>query len=171
MKKMMGLRRFFFNNIITWLPFHCNSIRKSYLVNFMGWTIGNNTHIWPGVKIDGDTYGAVIIGNDCEVARGCYFNTARNAKIILGNKVAVAHDVSFYGVDHDPKSRDFCMRVGDIVVEDNCWVASKSSILRDITIGRDSVIAYGSIVTKSVASNSIVGGVPAKFIKKRFEDA
>ena len=52
-----------------------------------------------------------------------------------------------------------------IVIEEGAWVALKCTILPGVTIGRGAVVATGSVVTSDVAPNTLVGGVPAKFIK------
>ena len=52
-----------------------------------------------------------------------------------------------------------------IVIEQGAWVALKCTILPGVTIGRGAVVATGSVVTSNVAPNTLVGGVPAKFIK------
>ena len=52
-----------------------------------------------------------------------------------------------------------------IVLGRNVWVGSNATILQGVTIGDNAIIAAGAVVTKNVAANTIVGGVPAKFIK------
>jgi maltose O-acetyltransferase len=52
-----------------------------------------------------------------------------------------------------------------IVIEEGAWIALKCTILPGVTIGRGAVVATGSVVTSDVAPNTLVGGVPAKFIK------
>ena len=59
---------------------------------------------------------------------------------------------------------------GPIVLEDDVWIGQDSIILSGVTIGRGSVIAAGSVVTKSVEPYSIVGGNPARLIRYRFDD-
>jgi acetyltransferase-like isoleucine patch superfamily enzyme len=54
-----------------------------------------------------------------------------------------------------------------VKIEDDCWIAANTIILAGVTIGRGSVIAAGSVVTKDVPPYSIVGGVPAKVLKSR----
>lgn len=56
-----------------------------------------------------------------------------------------------------------------VTIEDGCWIGANVTILKGVTIGHDSVVAAGSVVTKSCEPYSIIGGVPAKLIKKRFE--
>lgn len=45
------------------------------------------------------------------------------------------------------------------------WVGSNATILQGVTIGDNAVVAAGAVVTKDVAANTVVGGVPARFIK------
>lgn len=48
----------------------------------------------------------------------------------------------------------------------NVWIGSNATVLQGVTVGENSVVAAGAVVTKDVPANSIVGGVPAKLIKK-----
>lgn len=56
-----------------------------------------------------------------------------------------------------------------VVIGDGCWIGANVTILKGVTIGRGSVVAAGSVVTKSCEPYSIIGGVPARLIRKRFE--
>lgn len=57
-----------------------------------------------------------------------------------------------------------------IIVEGDNWIGANSIVLKGVTIGEGSIIAAGSVVTKDVPPYSIVGGVPARVIKMRFND-
>ena len=52
-----------------------------------------------------------------------------------------------------------------IVIKRNAWIGAAATILPGVTIGENSVVAAGAVVSKDVPANTIVGGVPAKFIK------
>jgi len=56
---------------------------------------------------------------------------------------------------------------GGITVNKNVWIGANSVVLQNVTIGEGAVVASGSVVTKDVEPYTIVGGIPAKFIKKR----
>lgn len=57
-----------------------------------------------------------------------------------------------------------------IQIEDGVWVGANVTILKDVTIGRGSVVAAGAVVTRSCPPYSIIGGVPAKIIGARFTE-
>jgi len=52
-----------------------------------------------------------------------------------------------------------------VVIKRNAWIGAAATILPGVTIGENSIVAAGAVVTKDVPANTIVGGVPAKFIK------
>jgi maltose O-acetyltransferase len=55
---------------------------------------------------------------------------------------------------------------GDIIIGDDVWIGMDCTILGGVSIGNGSVVAAGSVVTKSIPDNVLVGGVPAKVIKR-----
>jgi len=60
---------------------------------------------------------------------------------------------------------------GDIIIDDDVWIGCGSIILSGVHIGQGSVVAAGSVVTKDIPPYAIVGGVPARVIKYRFEES
>ena len=58
----------------------------------------------------------------------------------------------------------------DVVFEGDNWIGAGATILLGVTVGRGAVIAAGAVVTKDVSPYSVVGGVPAKFIRMRFDE-
>ncbi len=57
------------------------------------------------------------------------------------------------------------MHPAPIVLGRNVWVGANSTILQGVTVGDNAIIAAGAVVTKDVAANTVVGGVPAKYIR------
>ena len=62
------------------------------------------------------------------------------------------------------KGGDFQENVGCIDIKDNVFIGSNSTILPDVTIGSNTIIAAGSLVNKSIPGNGVYGGVPCKYI-------
>lgn len=89
--------------------------------------------------------------------------------ITLGNNVHITDEVRF--ITHDGGTLLFRDKVPDleitapITVGDNVYIGIRSIILPGVSIGSNSIIAAGSVVTKDVPNNVVVGGVPARFLK------
>ena len=140
---------------------------------------GKNVHIRPtqstikGVE-------NMSIGDNCLIQKGVMIFCTR-APLIIGNNVGIGPNSTLITGDHriDIIGK-FLMEVTDaeklpendqpIVIEDDVWTGANITILKGVTIGHGSVIAAGSVVTKSFPPYSIIGGVPAKLIKRRFTD-
>lgn len=93
--------------------------------------------------------------------------------VYIGNNVMIAPHCMFAAGDHDFKQIDVPIRFagnlsrGPITIEDNVWIGANCTITDGVTIGKDSVIAANSVVTKDVSPYDIVGGSPARTIANR----
>ena len=107
----------------------------------------------------------VLIGKNCLIATRYW--SSEPYLITIGNNVQVTENVKFYthggGNVAREKYPDFdCF--GKIVVEDYAYIGSSSLIMAGVTIGHGALVAAGSVVTKSVAPRTVVGGNPARCI-------
>jgi acetyltransferase-like isoleucine patch superfamily enzyme len=95
---------------------------------------------------------------------GCKFQD--QGGIDIGSGTLVGHNVVFASLNHeqDPQARGNLLP-GKITVGENVWIGANATILAGVTIGDGAIIAAGAVVTKDVQSNTIAGGVPAKYIK------
>lgn len=84
--------------------------------------------------------------------------------ITIGNNVAISENVIIR--DSDNHNIEGVVNSAPIVIGDNVWIGMGAMILKGVTIGEGSIIAAGAVVTKDVAPNTIVAGVPAKEIRK-----
>ena len=125
---------------------------------------------------DSFDYASIKIGSDVFIGKGAIF-LAELSHITIGSKVMFGPRVMILGGDHNiAEIGHFMFDVKDkrpgndvpVVIEDDVWIGARAIILKGVTIGRGSVIAAGSIVTKSIPPYSIVAGVPARVIKPRF---
>lgn len=110
-------------------------------------------------------FGANIkIGKDVFINKSCTFVDLGG--IDIADKVLIGPDVKILSVNHplDPGSRRG-VELKKVTIEKNVWIGASSVICPGVTVGENSVIAAGSVVTKNVPANSVYAGVPAKFIK------
>lgn len=109
----------------------------------------------------------------------------RGSKIRIGNYCSIAQEVRFiinaghridtistfpFKVKSLGVAKEEATTNGDIVIEDDVWIGYRATILDGVCIGQGAVVAAGAVVTKDVEPYSIVGGVPAKFIRRRFNE-
>jgi len=88
----------------------------------------------------------------------------------IGSKVIMAQHVVLSGLNHSYENvqlpiRDQRVTMRPIVVEDECWIGANVTITAGVTIGRHSVVAGGSVVTRDVPPYTVVGGNPARILK------
>jgi maltose O-acetyltransferase len=132
-----------------------------------------NLHIAKNVDIN--PLSEVVFGDNVSISKNTSITTSNNgkSKIVIGNNVLIAHNVLIIGGNHNisridiPINQQGSGKEGNIIINDDVWIGAGSIILTGVTIGTGSVIAAGSVVTKDVKPYSIVGGNPAKLIKKR----
>lgn len=105
----------------------------------------------------------IKIGKNVFINSGCRFQD--QGGITIGDGSLIGHNVVLATINHDynPKKRGM-MYLKPIVLEENSWIGSNATILPGITIGENSIVAAGSVVTKDVPANTIVAGNPAKFM-------
>lgn len=85
--------------------------------------------------------------------------------IHIGHGVAISSGVTIRDSDNHTIN-DNSVITAPIIIEDNVWVGLNATILKGVRIGRGSVVAAGAVVTTDVPENTLVGGVPAKIIKR-----
>jgi acetyltransferase-like isoleucine patch superfamily enzyme len=110
----------------------------------------------------------IVIGNNFYLNAGCHLL----GDIEIGDDVMIGPQTIFWGRDHGMK-KGINMNKQDhnyepIMIGDDVWIGANVTILKGVKIGQGAVIAAGAVVTKDVDDYSIVGGVPAKLISKRF---
>lgn len=150
----------FINAAYAFIPFFF--LRKNFLRIF-GIKLGRKSYIHRGVRFF--HLGNISIGDNSVVNFHCYLDNRR--KIIIGNNVGIANNTKIYTLGHDLNDPEFKTIGGAVHIHDNAFLFSNVLVMPGIKIGEGAVILSGSVVTKDVEAYTVVGGNPAKFIKKR----
>jgi acetyltransferase-like isoleucine patch superfamily enzyme len=138
--------------------------------NPAGIRIGHNTVIGNDAFLDGRVKRKTVSGQSKWQSYLVQMRGLGDRPLIIGNNVSIAGEVRIYTMEHDIDSPDFAEISAPVTIEDYCVLGTRVTILPGVTIGRGAVVASGAVVTKDVAPFTVVGGVPAVFIKKRNKD-
>jgi len=150
-------------------------------LNFGGHSIirTNQNHWYFGDNISISTHCAIFarekkiegiftMGNGSNISDNTIIDVCANVSI--GKSVAIGNGCTIFTHNHiyTDKSKAAWkggVITGPVTIADNCWIGANVTIMPGVTIGKHSVVGAGSVVTKDVPAEVIVGGVPAKIIK------
>ncbi|WP_121810842.1 acyltransferase [Mucilaginibacter kameinonensis] len=167
-------------------------IRHAYL-----FSAGKNLIIEDNVFINAMSYDGIMVKDNVSIARNCTLvgtgiisqkgkgitignNTGINSGaylggqggIEIGDNVIIGPGVQVFSENHNfsdlnTNIKDQGVSRNGVVIKNDCWIGAGVIILAGVTIGDGCVIAAGSVVTRSVANDSVVAGVPGKVLKNR----
>lgn len=131
----------------------------------------------PQISVGEHTYG---------LRRECFFSYHPEDRVVIGKFCSIADGVKFvFGNHATDRVATFPLRAlffggkpfedslskGNITIGHDVWIGADALILSGVSIGHGSIVAAGSVVSKNVAPYTVVGGVPARPIKKRLSDS
>jgi acetyltransferase-like isoleucine patch superfamily enzyme len=108
--------------------------------------------------------GRLTIGNDVGINEGV--DIAAEREITIGDDVTIGDFVAIHDSDYHEVWPGRPVTVAPVVIGRNAWLGRRATVLRGVTIGANAVVAAGAVVTADVAPNTLVGGVPARFIRE-----
>jgi acetyltransferase-like isoleucine patch superfamily enzyme len=111
--------------------------------------------------------GDVIIGDRTKIG----LSNTIIGPVLIGNDIRLAQNITLSGLNHNYEDVNLPIHVqgvstAQIVVEDDCWLGANVVVVAGVTIGKHSIIAAGSIVTKDIPPYSVAVGNPAKVLKQ-----
>lgn len=118
-------------------------------------------------------YRHLTLGKYVVINRGCHLSCPGG--LTIGDYVAIGHGTSILTTEHDYRDANvpICWQpeiFAPVEIGSNVWIGARVCILAGVRIASGTVIAAGSVVTKSFSQpDMIIGGVPAKVLKSRFQ--
>ncbi|WP_406535134.1 sugar O-acetyltransferase [Methanobrevibacter sp.] len=128
----------------------------------IGCKVSDDFRVFPPFTTD---FGKNIhLGNNVFINSGCRFQD--QGGIYIGDNVLIGHNVVLATLNHEENP----LKRGNLIpspirIGNDVWVGSNATILPGVTIGNGAIIAAGAVVTKDVNENSVVAGVPARYIR------
>ncbi|BBI32094.1 acyltransferase [Cohnella abietis] len=127
---------------------------------------GDNVLVGRGVEIRYPE--RLVIGSNVSIHKQCYLDAFGGIEI--ENDVSIAHQTSLISFEHTWNDealpiRDNPIVTGKIHIRNDVWIGCGCRILSGVEVSGRSVVAAGSVVTRSVSAGTVVGGIPAKLIK------
>ena len=135
---------------------------RELLSELFGYEVPQSLRVFPPLYAD---FGKnIAVGEHVFINACCHFQD--HGGVTIGDGCQIWHNVVFATLNHGTAPEDRgAMYPAPIRLGKNVWVGSNSTILRGVTVGDNAIIAAGSVVTKDVAANTVVGGVPARHIR------
>lgn len=124
------------------------------------------------VSVGKKTYGNLYVHSSNSINKlhiGSYCSIAENVMFLLSSEHNTSTVSTYPFQTKLVNSQQEGVSKGDIIVDDDVWIGYGATIMSGVHIGQGAVVAAGAVVTKDVPPYTIVGGVPAKVIKYRFE--
>lgn len=111
--------------------------------------------------------GDVVIGDHTRIG----IHNTIIGPVTIGNHVNLAQGITVTALNHNfdntsNRIDEQGVSTKPVVISDDVWIGANAVILPGVTIGRHAIVAAGAVVTTDVPENTIVGGVPAKIMKK-----
>ena len=128
---------------------------------------GEEVRIWSDVyqvRLSVHHKGRLIVGNDIRLC-GCIISAS--SEVTIGDRARIAPGVHIMDGDfHDTDDHTVAGRAGAIHIGADAWIATRSMVMKGVTVGEKAVVAAGAVVVKDVEPYTMVAGVPAKVIKR-----
>ena len=143
--------------------YHTPEEIRAIMTRLTGQNIDDSFNMFPPFYTD--------CGVNLHIGKNVFFNSNCSFQdqggIYIGDNTLIGHNVVLATINHDPDPANRGTNLPrSIRIGNNVWIGANATVLPGVTIGDNAIIAAGSVVTKDVATNIVVAGVPAKPIRR-----
>ena len=150
-------------SLASWMPYFVGKKWRNFLLHCFGMKYKGRVSFYPSSKVWAPWN--LELGSFVAIDDSVNLYTAE--KITIGTKVAISREAFICTASHDIARPNRPLVAAPIRICDGVWIGARAIVLPGVTIGEGAVVAAGAVVTKDVEPWTVVGGNPAKFIKKR----
>lgn len=151
---------FLFNHLLSWVFFF--GLRR-FLLRSLGFRVGSFVTVhWGVIFFD---FSKCEIGDNVTINYGCYIDN--RAGVYIGNNVNISHNVRIYSLGHNINSSLFEVVGKSVRIGNNVWIFPNVLVMPGVHLADNVVVLPGSVVTHSFDEGSVIGGNPARLLKRR----
>lgn len=140
-----------------------------YALQRFGANVSESTNIHQGLILDNTyfKYENLTIMDNCYIGKKVFFDMAKPITIKSGAVLSAGVCIlTHQDVGERPLSKYYSRKEGTVILDEGCFIGANSTILCGVRIGKCAVVAAGSVVNRDVPDYTVVGGVPARYIKE-----
>jgi maltose O-acetyltransferase len=160
---------------IRWLPYMLFRLLRKMYEDYRYEQYRQKYEISPGFRFNGyDVFlygeGRIVLGEGSYVGRGSTMEAAPGHRVEIGAGCAISHNVRIY-TSSSVADQDFSgvkeVRTADVIIHDYVWIGANVFVNPGVEVGTNSVVGANSVLTRDVEPWTIVGGVPARLIRRK----
>lgn len=136
---------------------------KAFILRLFGARVGKGVVIKPRVNIKYPWH--LEIGDHVWIGEGVWIDNLTSVK--LGSNACLSQEAYLLTGNHDYTDPAFSLILKEIVVEEGAWLGARSTVCPGVRVGRESVLAVGSVLQKDALNNGVYQGNPAERIRER----
>ena len=142
--------------------YHSPAELRVLLSELWGFMVPDSVGLFPPFNTDCGKN--TLVGERTFINSGCKFQDQGGIRI--GNDCLIGHNATLCTINHNPDPDHRAdMVFKPVCIKDKVWLGANVTVCPGVTIGEGAIVAAGAVVTRDVSPRSVVGGVPAKFIK------
>jgi len=150
-------------NAVWLFSYFPNNRLRVWILRVFGARVGRGVAIHRGLTVRGVS--GIAIGNDCFIAENVTLDG--RGGLTIGAHVSINMASQIWTAGHDLDSEDFAYMHNGVHIQDCAWICSGAILLPGATMSEGSVVAAGGVLTGHAPSWTVMGGIPASYIRER----